>query len=219
MNARSQRFVSSSWCRPGILVALLSASSLAIPVQSQEPRTTVREAVTVAGTVDRIDQLSRALTLRTSAGAVYTINVAPELTLFDELKRGDTLTVRLYESVIVAVRPDVKPSIAVDTTASANQRETSGRVAKCSSSSKPPFSARQRAPTRHGDRPDQTRQVPVDQRPRSQFHLRSWTRRSIRSWIPSHSAGRRHRTIRRLISSPFRRTAATPFCRCVGRYP
>ena len=54
---------------------------------------------------------------------MYTINVAPELTLFDELKRGDTLTVRLYESVIVAVRPDVKPSIAVDTTASANQRE------------------------------------------------------------------------------------------------
>jgi hypothetical protein len=102
MNARSQRFVSSSWCGPGILVALLSASSLAIPVQSQEPRTTVREAVTVAGTVDRIDQLSRALTLRTSAGAVYTINVAPALTLFDELKRGDTLTVRLYESVIVA---------------------------------------------------------------------------------------------------------------------
>ena len=127
MHARSQRFVSSSWCRPGILVALLSASSLTIPVQSQEPRTTVREVVTVAGTVDRIDQLSRALTLRTSEGAVYTINVAPELTLFDELKRGDTLTVRLYESVIVAVRPDVKPSIAVDTTASANQRETSGQ--------------------------------------------------------------------------------------------
>ena len=123
MNARSQRFVSSSWCLPGILVALLSASSLAIPVQSQEPRTTVREAMTVAGTVDRIDQLSRALTLRTSAGAAYTINVAPELTLFDELKRGETLTVRVDESVIVAVRPDVKPSIAVDTTASANQRE------------------------------------------------------------------------------------------------
>ena len=50
----------------------------------------MREVVTVAGTVDRIDQAFARVTLRTSGGAVYTINVAPELTLFDELKRGET---------------------------------------------------------------------------------------------------------------------------------
>jgi hypothetical protein len=38
------------------------------------------------------------------------------------------VTVRLYESVIVAVRPDARPSVAVDTTKSANQRESSGRT-------------------------------------------------------------------------------------------
>jgi Cu/Ag efflux protein CusF len=111
-----------------VVAALFSASLLTNPMQSQEPKSTVREVVTAVGTVDGIDVLSRGLTLRTSAGAVYTIHVAPELTLFDELKRGDIVTVRLYESVIVAVRPGVRPSVAVDTTKSANQRESSGQT-------------------------------------------------------------------------------------------
>ena len=108
-------------------VALLSASLLAMPTQSQEPKSTVREFVTVAGTVERTDRSSRTLTLRTSPNTTQVIDVASELKLFDELKTGDRITVRLSESVIVAVRPGLKPSVAVDTTATATPRDQSGQ--------------------------------------------------------------------------------------------
>ncbi len=108
-------------------IALLSASLLAMPTQSQEPKSTTREFVTVAGTVERIDRASRTLTLRTSPNTTQNIDVASELKLLDELKTGDRITVRLSESVIVAVRPGAKPSVAVDTTASATPRDPSGQ--------------------------------------------------------------------------------------------
>ena len=56
-----------------------------------------------------------------------TIYVAPEIKLFGELKRGDRITAYLTESVIVAARPGLKPSVPVDTTASASSRDPSGR--------------------------------------------------------------------------------------------
>jgi hypothetical protein len=107
--------------------ALLSASLLAMPTQSQDPKTSVREVVTVSGTVERTDRSTRTLTLRTSPSTTQMVSVAPEVKLFDELQTGDKITVRLTESVIVAVRPGVKPSVPVDTTASATARGASGK--------------------------------------------------------------------------------------------
>lgn len=100
-------------------VVLFSVSVLAMPTQSQEPKSSVREYVTLEGTVERTDPFTRALTLRTSVNTTQTFNVPREFKLFDELRTGDRITVRLSESVIVAVRPGGKPSVAVDTTASA----------------------------------------------------------------------------------------------------
>jgi hypothetical protein len=108
-------------------VALLSASLLAMPIQPQETKSSVREVVTVAGTVERVDRSTRTLTLRTSHSTTQMISVAPDLKLFDELQTGDRITVRLSESVIVAVAPGVKPSVPVDTTASATTRDPSER--------------------------------------------------------------------------------------------
>lgn len=113
-----------------VAVALLSVTPLPMPAQSapsQEPKSSVREAVTVSGTVERIDRATRTLTLRTSAGTTQMVPVAAEVKLFDELKTGDRISVRLSESVIVAVRPGVKPSLPVDTTASATSRDPSGK--------------------------------------------------------------------------------------------
>jgi hypothetical protein len=102
-----------------VSVTLLFVSLLTMPARSQEPKSSGRQYVTVEGTVERTDSFSRALTLRTSANTTQTINVPRELELFGELRTGDRITVRLSESVIVAVRPGGKPSVAVDTTASA----------------------------------------------------------------------------------------------------
>jgi hypothetical protein len=108
------------------VVALLSASP-AMPAQSQEPKSSVRDSVIVSGTVERADRFTRSLTLRTSPNTTQVIPVGPELKLFEELQTGDRVTVRLSESVIVAVRPGVKPSMPVETTASATPRDPSGR--------------------------------------------------------------------------------------------
>jgi hypothetical protein len=109
------------------LIGLLTAVHSTVAVGSQEPKPTGREFVTIAGTVERTDRSTRALTLRTSQNTTQTIYVAPEIALFDELRNGDRITVRLYESVIVAVRPGLKPSVAVDTTASANPPDATGQ--------------------------------------------------------------------------------------------
>lgn len=108
-----------------VAVALLFASPLATLPQSQEPKTSVRETVTLSGTVERTDRTNRTLTLRTSPSTTQIISIAPDLKLFDELQTGDKITVRLSESVIAAVRPGVKPSVAVDTTANATPRDPS----------------------------------------------------------------------------------------------
>ena len=106
----------------------LSAMHPAAAGESQDPKSTVREVVTMTGTVERTDRSSRALTLRTSQNTTQTIYVAPDILLFDELRNGDRITIRLYESVIVAVRPGLKPSVAVETTASAKDSTGRGQV-------------------------------------------------------------------------------------------
>jgi hypothetical protein len=103
------------------LIMLLSGWFLTMPVLAQEPRTSVREIAALAGVVDRTDRTSRALTLRVANGVKETVYVAPDVKIFDELKSGDNVTVRVVESVIVAVRPDLKPNVPVDTTAVAKK--------------------------------------------------------------------------------------------------
>ena len=95
--------------------------------QSPAPATSVRELVSLSGTVERIERSTRTLILRTSSSTTQTIDVPPEVKLFDELRTGDKITVRVSEEVIVAVRPGAKPSEAVETTATATSRDPSGK--------------------------------------------------------------------------------------------
>jgi hypothetical protein len=94
---------------------------------AQEPKMSVREFVTVAGTVDRIDRLTRILTLRVGNNTTQPLYVPQEIKLFDELKTGDQVSARVRESVIVSARPGLKPQLTTDTTAdAANKREGAG---------------------------------------------------------------------------------------------
>ena len=106
------------------VLALLTA----LAGQSPAPASSVREFVSLSGTVERVERSTRTLTLRTSSSTTQTIDVPPEVKLFDELRTGDKITVRLSEEVIVAVRPGAKPSEAVDTTGTATSRDPSGNT-------------------------------------------------------------------------------------------
>ena len=103
----------------GSALTVLPACLLLIPAAAQEPKISVREFVSLAGTVDRIDRTSRTLTLKVDNVLTQSLYVPPEFTLFDELKTGDTITARIRESVVVSTRRGLKPRLTTDTTAEA----------------------------------------------------------------------------------------------------
>ena len=106
-----------------VLVAVLLAAASA---GAQEPRAAASEVAVVTGRVERIDAFSRGLTLKTAEGLGHVVYVGPELAVFSDIKTGDTVVVRIVESVIVEVRPGARTTGVVDTTAAA-KKATGGR--------------------------------------------------------------------------------------------
>lgn len=108
-------------CKSGTLLVALLTLSLAAPARGQEPKTTTREVLLGSVRVDRKDISTRSLTLRTPEGLTYAVYVGPDLKVFDDVKEGDTITVRIQESVVVAVRPNARTTGITDTTAAAQK--------------------------------------------------------------------------------------------------
>ena len=101
-----------------VLFAVLVAASSGA---AQEPRAAASEVAVVTGRVERVDGFSRSLTIKTGDGAAHTVYVGPELAIFRELKVGDTVLVRIVESIIVEARPGAKTTSLMDTTAAAKK--------------------------------------------------------------------------------------------------
>ena len=69
------------------------------------------ETLTVSGTVEAIDQTSRALTLKNAAGELVTIDVSSEVKRFSEIKVGDTISARYYDNVTVRLKQPGEASV------------------------------------------------------------------------------------------------------------
>ncbi len=95
--------------------------ALAAGVRAQEPAATTRDVVSFSARVERLDPFSRSLTLKTADGLMHSVYVAREVKAFDDLKSGDTVRVKIAESVIVAAQPGAKLTPPVDTTAAAKK--------------------------------------------------------------------------------------------------
>ncbi len=100
--------------------AALLLSTAAAP-GAQEPKVSTREVAIASGKVERIDRFSRMVTLRTPEGLLHSVYAGKELKAFDELKTGDTVNVRITESVVVAVKPGAKLTVIEDSTAAAQK--------------------------------------------------------------------------------------------------
>jgi len=87
-------------------VAVLAA--LPLVAAAQKPQTAT-EVLEITAKIDAIDRTARLVTL-TADGDSETIYCGPEVKRFDELKVGDTVTFRYYESVAVAIRKPGQPS-------------------------------------------------------------------------------------------------------------
>jgi Cu/Ag efflux protein CusF len=82
---------------------------LPLVARAQKP-VTQTEAIELTTKIEAIDKTARLVTLKDEDGEAETIHCGPEVKRFDELKVGDTVTLRYYESVAYAIRKPGQPS-------------------------------------------------------------------------------------------------------------
>jgi Cu/Ag efflux protein CusF len=68
--------------------------------------------IELTATIEAIDHDARAVTLKSKDGVTQTVSVGPEVKRFSELKVGDTVTFRYYESVAFSIRKPGDPASA-----------------------------------------------------------------------------------------------------------
>ena len=83
------------------VLAVLAASATAALAQQPVTRT---EAIEMTATIEAIDKDLRLVTLKDKDGVLDTVYAGPEVKRFNELKVGDTITMRYYESIAFVIR-------------------------------------------------------------------------------------------------------------------
>ncbi len=94
------------------LLAVLLALPLVARAQKAVSQT---DGVEETATIEAIDHTGRMVTLKDKDGVEETIYCGPEVKRFDELKVGDTVTFKYYESVAYTVRKAGQPAGAATT--------------------------------------------------------------------------------------------------------
>ena len=91
------------------LVVLAVLAALPLVALAQKP-VTETDAVEITAKIEAIDRTARLVTLTDKDGDTETIYCGPEVKRFDELKVGDSVTFRYYESIALEVRKPGRPS-------------------------------------------------------------------------------------------------------------
>ncbi|MCX6549891.1 MAG: copper-binding protein [Acidobacteria bacterium] len=104
---------------PALAAAMILVAAVAFaqppaqpPAQTPAPR---GEAVlaSASAVIQAIDSASRAITLKFDDGSLNTVVAGPEIQRFNDLKVGDKVTFKYYESVVYAIQqPGAKPPVA-----------------------------------------------------------------------------------------------------------
>ena len=93
------------------LFAALAVLAVPAIVLAQKPIEKT-EALEMTATIEAIDHTERLLTLKDTDGDVETIYAGPEVKRFSELKVGDKVTLRYYESMAYVIRKPGQPAPA-----------------------------------------------------------------------------------------------------------
>ena len=83
---------------------------LGVPLWTYGQAVTDSETIELTAKITAIDRAARLVTLEDEEGDAETIYAGPEVKRFDELKVGDTVTFRYYESVVSQVRKAGEPA-------------------------------------------------------------------------------------------------------------
>ena len=76
----------------------------------------------LAGEVEEVDRTGRTVTIRAGNTIQAPIYAGPDMPIFDQLARGDRVTIRYYDAVIVELTPGARMEPMKDTTAEAQQK-------------------------------------------------------------------------------------------------
>ena len=102
------------------VLGLVPAVSRAADIRpQQEPRGVTQEISAVSGEVEEVDRTGRTVTLRVGNTIQAPIYAGPDMPVFDQLSRGDVVTIRYYDALIVEVTPGARMAPPKDTTAEA----------------------------------------------------------------------------------------------------
>jgi hypothetical protein len=83
---------------------LLALSRVAPAGEAKSPKPIqVSDKMSIKATVEAIDRTNRTVTLKGPKGDLITISVDEGVSRFDQLKVGDTISAKYYESVVVEV--------------------------------------------------------------------------------------------------------------------
>lgn len=108
------------------LVALAVLAAVPLAALAQEPVTTTA-TLEVTAKIVAIDKTQRLVSLQDEDGETESIYCGPEVTRFDELKVGDQVTFRYYESIAREIRKPGQPSSLPAQSAATATRGTGAR--------------------------------------------------------------------------------------------
>ena len=96
-----------------------AARSTAAPATTAkaDPRVVVAETTSIKARVDAVDVKKRVLTVTSPTGKTLTLKVGSEVSDLDQVKPGDQLVVRYFESLALFVRKGGEPPAAIERTA------------------------------------------------------------------------------------------------------
>ena len=103
------------------LQVIVNPGSSGAPPAQPQPRGVIQEISAASGEVDDIDRVGRMITIKSAGTVQYPIYVGPDLPIFDQLNKGDVVTIRFYDSVIVDLTPGARIGPIEVTTAEAQK--------------------------------------------------------------------------------------------------
>jgi hypothetical protein len=103
------------------LQVVVNPGSSGAPPSQQEARAVTQQISEASGEVADVDRVGRNITIKSAGTIQYPIYIGPDLPIFDQLNRGDIVTIRFYDSVIVDLTPGARMGPTAITTAEAQK--------------------------------------------------------------------------------------------------
>ena len=105
--------------------ALTFSTLMSVPALAQVTKSFTGESQVVTATVEAIEAATRKVTLKEPDGTYTVVTAPPEMKRFSELKVGDKITARYYETVVVRLKEPGEKDI--DSSTDAGTRGTGAR--------------------------------------------------------------------------------------------